>query len=101
MLRKMVTSHPPTSWKPRGLSSRAVALAEKVARAQAKSEEVQAIARERAATFASAAAGQSAAQLRARLPGNAQVAKAEGSLCDDPPASPPPDGAALCKPGEH
>jgi hypothetical protein len=62
---------------------------------------VQAIARERAATFASAAAGQSAAQLRARLPGNAQVAKAEGSLCDDPPASPPPDGAALCKPGEH
>lgn len=76
-------------------------LAEKVARAQARSEDVLAIARERAAAFAGNAAGQSAAQLRAQLPGNAQVLKAEGKPCDDPPANPVAAVSTLCKPGEH
>lgn len=76
-------------------------LAEKVARTQARSEDVLAVARERAAAFARNAAGQSAAQLRAQLPGNAQVLKAEGKPCDDPPANPVAAISTLCKPGEH
>ena len=76
-------------------------IAEKVVRAQARSGEVEAMARQRAATFARSTVGQSAAQLRARLPGNAQVVNVEGKPCDDNATNPPADTSTLCKPGEH
>jgi hypothetical protein len=76
-------------------------LAEKVARAQARSSDLEGVARERAARFAETSAGQSAAQLRAALPGNAAVARVEAKPCADPLPNPPADAPGFCAPGER
>lgn len=75
-------------------------LAEQIARANAKSEEVQAIMRDRAASLASSSANRSAQQLRARLPGNRQVSQSEAKSCDYP-VHPTQDDPSLCKPGSN
>lgn len=77
------------------------AVADKVARAQARSEILQTMMRERAASFASKAVDQNAAQLRASLPGNARAAQSETIPCNDPVPEKAADSPVLCKPGEH
>lgn len=76
-------------------------LAEQVARAKGKSEEVQAMMRDRAAGLASSLANRSAEQLRARLPGNAQISQPEATKPCDNPAHLTRDDPALCKPGSN
>lgn len=75
-------------------------LAEQIARAKGKSEEVQAMMRDRAAGLVSSSANRSAQQLRARLPRNAQVIQSEAKSCDSS-VHPAQDDPSLCKPGSN
>jgi hypothetical protein len=75
-------------------------LAEQIARAKGKSEEVQAMMRDRAVGLASSSANRNAQQLRAGLPGNTQVSQSEAKSCDTP-VHPTQDNPSLCKPGSN
>lgn len=67
----------------------------------AKSETVVDDMHDKAAILAAKTANATAAQMRERFAGNAQIAEKEKRPCADPPANPPTDGSALCTPGSH
>lgn len=76
-------------------------LEEQIKKAQGKSDDVQSAMRARATLLAAQTSGATAAKMRERFAGNAQVAASEKKPCDTPPPTPPADGTALCVPGAN
>ena len=74
-------------------------LQDQMDQAKARTDDVQAAMRTKAALLSARTTGKTAEQMRQSFSGNAQVANAERKPCQDPQAAPPADGAGLCQPG--